>query len=87
MKIFYHQTFLKHFRKRIVIHKNLEEKFYERFNLLIKNPYHPLLRRHQLKGEKRSFWSFSVSSDIRVIYRIEGDKLYLYDIGTHAQVY
>lgn len=87
MKIAYHQTFLKHFRKRIKPHKNLEVKFYQRVNLLIKNLNHHLLKRHQLKGSRKSYWSFSVTGDIRVIYRIEGNKLYLYDIGTHAQVY
>lgn len=87
MKIFYHRTFLKNFKKRIAPHKNLERKFYQRLKLLIKSPQHPLLKRHQLRGKKRLYWSFSVTGDIRVIYRIEGRSLLLYDIGTHSQVY
>ena len=87
MKIVYHQTFLKHFKKRIAANKRLEERFYQRLNLLIQNPSHPLLKRHQLLGTKSSHWSFSMTGDIRVIYRIEGNTLFLYDVGTHAQVY
>lgn len=87
MKIVYHKTFLRHFKKRIASSKKLEKKFYQRLNLLIKNPQHSFLRRHQLKGKKRFYWSFSVTGDVRVIYRIEGRKLFLYDIGSHAQVY
>lgn len=87
MKIVYHQTFRKHFKKRITPNKKLQTRFYQRLNLLIKNPDSPVLKRHRLKGKKKFYWSFAVSGDIRVIYRIERSTLYLYDIGTHAQVY
>lgn len=87
MKICYHKTFLKHFRKRIAPNKKLQARFYQRFDLLIQDPNHPLLKRHQLKGEKKSYWSFSVTGDIRTIYRIKGETIFLYDIGTHEQVY
>ncbi len=87
MKIFYHKTFLKHFGKRIAPNKKLQLRFYQRFNLLLKDSSNPILRKHQLKGEKKSYWSFSVSGDIRVIYRVKGNKIFLYDIGSHVQVY
>ena len=87
MKIVYHQTFRKHFKKRIAPHKNLTSRFYQRLNLLLKDSNHSSLKRHQLKGKKRYYWSFSVTGDIRVIYRIERKTLFLYDIGTHSQVY
>ena len=87
MKIVYHRTFLKHFKKRIAPNQKLQARFYQRLNLLIRQPNHPLLRKHRLKGKKRFYWSFAVTGDIRVIYRIEGKTLYLYDIGTHTQVY
>ena len=87
MKIFYHKTFRKHFKKRIAPNKKLQTRFYQRLNLLVQNPNHPLLKRHQLRGKKRVYWSFSVTGDIRVIYRIENKNVFLYDIGTHGQVY
>lgn len=87
MKIVYHKTFKKHFKKRIAPNKKLQQRFYQRLELLIDEPNNPLLRKHQLKGKKKNYWSFSVTGDIRVIYRIEKKSLFLYDIGTHAQVY
>lgn len=87
MKIVYHKDFLRHFKKRIAPNKKLQSKFYQRLNLLIKDPKNPILKNHQLRGKKRYYWSFSVTGDIRVIYRIEEETLFLYDIGTHAQAY
>lgn len=87
MKIFYHKSFKKHFKKRISPHKRLEKRFYQRLNLLIKNRKSPSLKNHQLKGRKKYYSSFYITGDIRVIYKIKGNTIYLYDIGTHAQVY
>lgn len=87
MRIVYYKVFEKHFKERIVSNKKLREKFYQRLDLLIENPQDEILRCHQLKGNKKFYCSFSVTGDIRVIYRIENDTLFLYDIGSHAQVY
>jgi len=87
MKIVFHKTFKKHFKKRIAPNKKLQSKFYQRLNLLIQDSNNPILRKHQLKGKKRIYWSFSLTGNIRVIYKIEKDTLFLYDIGTHGQVY
>ena len=87
MKIVYHKIFRKHFKKRIVTNKKLQLRFYQRLNLLIKDPENILLKRHQLKGKKKFYWSFALTGDIRVIYRIKRETLFLYDIGTHAQLY
>lgn len=36
----------------------------------------------------REFWAFSVTGDIRVIYRmLSEDEAELFDIGSHNQVY
>ena len=87
MKISYHKTFLKHFKKRIAPNKKLQSRFYQRLNLLIQDSNNPILKKHQLKGKRRIYWSFSVTGDIRAIYRIKKNILFLYDIGTHAQLY
>lgn len=87
MKIVYHKDFLRHFKKRIAPNKKLRDKFYRRLSLLVKEPGNPILKKHQLKGEKRHYWSFSVTGDIRVIYRTEGETIFLYDIDNHPQVY
>lgn len=87
MKIKYHRTFQKNFKKRILPHLKLVAKFKERLNLKLKDPTNPLLKNHRLKGEKSKYLSFSISGDIRVIYQIKDEVLLLYDIGTHNQVY
>jgi len=54
----------------------------------MENPFHELLRGHPLKGKFKGLWSFSVESDIRVIYRhVNKNTVLLLRIGTHNQVY
>jgi addiction module RelE/StbE family toxin len=87
MEIKYHKTFLKNFRKRIKPHSKFSEQFKLRLNLLIQDSTNPTLKDHSLKGLKKGYRSFSVTGDIRVIYKYEGKNIRLYDIGTHNQVY
>lgn len=87
MKIEYHQVFKNHFKKRILPYPKLTNKFKERVSLFIKNSQHALLKNHKLIGKKREYWSFSITGDIRVIYKIINNTLRLYDIGSHNQVY
>ncbi|MDO8609629.1 MAG: type II toxin-antitoxin system mRNA interferase toxin, RelE/StbE family [bacterium] len=47
----------------------------------------PLLKDHKLIGSLNGLRAFSITGDVRVVYRIEGDILELYDIGSHNQVY
>ena len=87
MKVAYHRQFLKHFQKRISPHPKLVVKFEEKLKLRLINPKEASLKDHRLLGEKSEFRSFSITGDIRVVYKIEKDTLRLYDIGTHNQVY
>ncbi len=87
MDIHYLKEFKKHYQKRIAQHKNLEKRFQERLLLCLKDPGNPLLRNHRLIGEKNQYRAFSVTGDIRVVYQISNGVLFLYDIGSHNQVY
>jgi len=87
MDIHYLKEFKKHYQKRIAPHKNLEIQFRQRLALCIENPKHQLLRNHRLIGEKSQYNAFSVTGDIRVVYRISDGILFLYDVGSHNQVY
>lgn len=82
-----HKQFLKNYRKRIIPHPTIDHKFKERLKLYLLDPSNPILKDHQLTGKKKSFRSFSITGDIRVIYKIEAEVIRLYDIGTHNQVY
>ncbi|MBT3250051.1 MAG: type II toxin-antitoxin system mRNA interferase toxin, RelE/StbE family [Candidatus Pacebacteria bacterium] len=88
MTIKYHKTFRKHFKKRIANNPKLVNQFEKRLNELILDQSNPLLRNHSLKGSRQSYWSFSITGDIRVIYKkINNNIIQLYDIGSHNQVY
>lgn len=82
-----HSQFKKHFKKRVLPSPKLASKFEERLRLFLADPENQLLKNHQLKGKKKNYYSFSITGDIRVVYKIKGNILQLYDIGTHNQVY
>ena len=87
MKIQYHREFLKSYKKRVTPYPKLELQFKKQLEKLILNPNDPSLRDHKLIGKRKNFRSFSVSGDIRVIYLIVENSIWLYDIGSHNQVY
>ena len=82
-----HKVFKKNFKKRILPDPDLVVKFEERMSLLLSDPRNLILKDHALLGDKAGYRAFSVAGDIRVVYKIEGDTLRLYDIGSHNQVY
>lgn len=55
--------------------------------LFLEDPTNPKLRNHKLLGEKKEYWSFWVTREIRVVYVIQGGAVLLYDTGSHDQVY
>lgn len=87
MRVIYTKNFLKNYSKRIARNLKLEKKFKDRLKLLLVNPENPILKDHRLTGALKYFRSFSVTGDIRVVYRKDANNLYLADIGTHNQVY
>ncbi|MEX2007318.1 MAG: type II toxin-antitoxin system mRNA interferase toxin, RelE/StbE family [Candidatus Levyibacteriota bacterium] len=87
MKIKYHRDFLQSYKKRIAPYPKIEKRFKNQLNKFLINPKDPSLKDHKLVGRKKSFRAFSVSGDIRVIYAIFKDEIWLFDIGSHNQVY
>lgn len=69
------------------------KKFIKQLELFLEDEFHPLLKTHGLKGDRRGQWSFSVAHDIRAIYRKEvtnGKTTIIFtfiDIGSHSKVY
>jgi len=82
-----HRIFNKHFKARILPNKNLVRKFEERLEQFLEKSNEPILKDHKLTGEMNRYRSFSIGGDLRVVYRIRGNILELYDIGSHNQVY
>jgi len=87
MIIKYHKEFLKNYKKRIKPYPKLSSQFSKQLNRFITNPKDANLRDHKLIGKKKSFRAFSITGDIRVVYLIIDNEIWLYDIGSHNQVY
>lgn len=85
MKVFFTDSFRKRLQK---LPPKAQRQFEKRLDIFLKNPSHPLLRVHPLKGNLTGLRAFSVTGDYRVTYRIlDQESVKFIDIGTHAQVY
>ncbi|MFH0936801.1 MAG: type II toxin-antitoxin system mRNA interferase toxin, RelE/StbE family [Candidatus Daviesbacteria bacterium] len=87
MQIKYHKDFAKNYKKRIAKHPKLVNHFQKQLEKFIQDPNNPTLKSHKLVGEKSEFRAFSITGDIRVVYKIVDEEIWLYDIGSHNQVY
>lgn len=84
----YDAVFKKHFRKRILPHKNLYRQFQQRLELFLNDRRHPLLHNHKLVGSLHGTRAFRITGNIRIIYiEITVNHIVFLDVGTHAQVY
>ena len=85
MKIRYSKKFVKQLAKfPLKVDKTLKL----RIQLFQDDMYHPLLHTHALQGKYKGFYSINISGDIRALYEIVGDEIYMYDmIGAHSQLY
>lgn len=80
-----HQDFKRDFKK---LPQGIRTKFSERLLLFLKNPKHLFLKDHALKGDLHGRRSFSVTGDVRVIYRkLDQHTILLLRVGSHNQVY
>ncbi len=87
MKVKYHKEFLKNYKKRIKPNPKLASQFSKQLKKFITNPKDSTLHDHKLIGKKMSFRAFSITGDIRFVYSVVGEEIWLYDIGSHNQVY
>ncbi len=75
------------------LQKKWRIKFVKHLEIFLEDEFHSLLKTHELKGDRRGEWSFSIACDIRAIYRREitnGATLIVFtfiDIGSHGRVY
>lgn len=64
------------------------KKLKTQLKIFRKNPYDSRLKTHKLGGRLQGRFAFSVTQDIRVVFRyISNRKILLIAIGTHNQVY
>lgn len=85
MRILLHRNFEKKFVK---LSKKVTERFQERRNLFLTDPFHPLLNNHPLTGSRTGQWSINVTGDWRVIYLLQDAATVIFiDIDTHSNLY
>ncbi|MDR4509010.1 MAG: type II toxin-antitoxin system mRNA interferase toxin, RelE/StbE family [Candidatus Brocadiaceae bacterium] len=88
LKISFSSSFKRAFKKKIKGKQNIENKFWEKVNIFINDPYNTQLRTHKLSGKLEELWSFTVEYDVRVIfYFSEKDKVVFVAVGKHDEVY
>ena len=74
--------------KKIKTHdKQLAQKIEKQLSLFQINHFHPSLHVHKLTGNLGNIWSISIDMSIRMLYILDNDRAYFFDIGTHDQVY
>lgn len=81
------KEFKKHYQKRIAPYPNLTKRFNERARLFVQGERDYPLHDHALEGNKLGLRSFSITGDIRVVYKETDDAYVFLDVGSHNQVY
>lgn len=65
-----------------------QKRFKQRLEIFKANPYDKVLRNHGLKGKYLGYRSIDVKGDLRALYYVEGDIVFIFAfIGTHSQLY
>lgn len=85
MKLVVTSRFKRQYKKITFKNKLLADRVTKALELFIENTSHPSLRLHKLSGS--SYYSLSVTMNIRIILAIEDTISYLLEIGTHDDVY
>ncbi len=84
----FNNDFIKSYGKRVKHNSKLKQAVIKRICLFKENRSNPILKDHQLIGNRRGFRSFSITGDIRIIYYLKSENLAIFvDIGSHNQVY
>lgn len=85
MTILLHKSFVKDFSR---LNRKQQLKFFERRDLFLRQPVHPLLNNHKLMGKYGGYRSFNITGDIRVVFKEHPSDVVLFArIGTHSQLY
>ena len=88
VKVEYDRVFKKHFKVRILPNKSLVKRYEQRFRIFLTDRKKSVLYDHKLFGKFREKRAFSITGDIRVVYKeVNRDYCIFLDIGTHPQIY
>ena len=85
-------TFLRAFKRLMRKHPDLRKEVEETLELLMQDPFMPLLETHKLKGKLLGSWACSIGYNFRIIFDFVENKqnendIFLITMGTHDEVY
>ncbi len=84
MNIFLHKDFKRGYKK---LTKTQKEKFKERRSLFLQDQFNPILNNHALSGKYKGYRSINVTGDLRIIYKVQEEKVVFVKIGSHSTLY
>jgi len=84
MIVSYSKNFIKTAKK---FDPKIRHKLYECIETFTKNPLHPSLRNHPLKGKFKDYRSIDVTGDVRALYLQQEDGAIFDIVGTHSSLY
>jgi mRNA-degrading endonuclease YafQ of YafQ-DinJ toxin-antitoxin module len=84
MKLLFHPSFKKSFRKRSL---KIQEAFRLRLELFMQTPHHPLLNNHSVDRAYQRHRSINITGDLRALYTESDDAVTFTMIGTHSELY
>lgn len=84
MNISYSHSFIKQAKK---LSPELRQKLQTKIATFSKNPLHPSLRNHALKGVYKEYRSINITGDVRALYLQQEDEAIFAAVGTHSQLY
>lgn len=80
-EILFKPVFIRQYKKYPL---EIQVEIKERIEILKKNPKHPFLKTHKLKGKLSECWSCSVNYNFRIVFEYESDnKIVLLAVGDH----
>jgi mRNA-degrading endonuclease YafQ of YafQ-DinJ toxin-antitoxin module len=86
-EIEYDDVFKENYAKRITKDPDLTACYDKQFTLFMADRTDPKLKDHHLSWGMQGKRAFSITKDIRVVYKETDDVFLFLDIGTHGQVY
>ncbi len=87
--IIYTESYNKRVSKFLKKHPDLISQYEKALKILEKNPDHPSLRLHQLKGKLKDLHSISINISYRITleFYITDKEIVLVNVGRHDDVY
>jgi addiction module RelE/StbE family toxin len=92
-KLVWSPGFKRSFKRSVRSKPDLLPKIEQALNLLVEDPFHPMLHTHKLKGNLAGSWACTVDFEYRIVFEFvldsenEEEMILLEAVGTHDEVY